>query len=365
MSNPDERFMKLAIALGNRHAGQTAPNPSVGCVIVAGGRIVGRAATAPGGRPHAEPQALAQAGDLARGATAYVSLEPCAHTGQTPPCAQALIDAGIARVVIATGDPNRQVNGQGTAMLTAAGIKVTPSVCEPRAHQAHRGFLKAQTHGLPSVTLKLAASLDGRVATATGESQWITGEQARRRVHADRARHDAIMVGAATVRTDNPSLDVRDIGHGHQPARIVASRHLDLPLNCKLAQTADARPLFILHAPDADPNLISAWQGLGAHMISTPFVANRQLDLKSGLTQLADAGLTRIYCEGGGALAASLLKAQLVDELHHYQAGKLIGAEGTAMVGALSLEQLTTAPTCTLQSQTRLGPDTLTIWHFT
>ena len=204
-----ERFMAHALALGRRGLGRVWPNPAVGCVIVQDGRIVGRGFTQPGGRPHAETMALAQAGDAARGATVYVTLEPCSHHGQTPPCAQALIDAGVAHVVGAIQDSDPRVNGAGFDMLRAAGIKVTTGVCAEIAAEDHAGFFAKTTLGRPFLTLKLANSFDGRIATASGDSQWITGPQARRLVHGMRANHDAVLVGAGTARADDPMLTVQ------------------------------------------------------------------------------------------------------------------------------------------------------------
>ena len=357
------RFMKMALALGQRALGQTAPNPAVGCVIVKDGRVVGRGVTARGGRPHGEPQALAQAGARARGACVYVSLEPCAHEGQTPPCARALIDAGVAQVVIAAQDPNPDVRGRGAAMLRAAGIQVVTGVLEPEATLAHGGFFKVMQQGLPWVTLKLAASLDGRIATQGGQSQWITGPQARRMVHLQRARHDAVLVGAGTLRADDPSLTVRDLGVTHQPARVVMSRNLDIPLNAKLAQTAHDIPVYLVHSTDADANLVSAWQGLGAHMVAVPANAARHMDPRAALAALAQAGLTRIYCEGGGMLASALLQRDVVDEICVFQAGKVIGAEGRPMIGPLAVDQLDHAPAFHLVDHHRLGPDHMTTWR--
>ena len=219
--------MAHALALGQRGLGRTWPNPAVGCVIVHGGRVVGRGWTQPGGRPHAEVRALAQAGSAARGATAYVTLEPCAHHGHTGPCAEALIAAGVARVVTALQDPDPRVSGRGHAMLRAAGVAVTEGVLEPEARAVNAGFLKRVCHGLPLVTLKLATTLDGRIATASGESRWITGPEARRAVHALRLVHDAVLVGAGTARADDPDLTVRDLGATHQPVRIVIDSRLE------------------------------------------------------------------------------------------------------------------------------------------
>ncbi len=362
MSATDQRFMALALSLGRRGMGRTWPNPAVGCVIVRDGRIVGRGVTAPGGRPHAEPLALAQAGGAARGATAYVSLEPCAHHGQTPPCAQALVDAGIARVVAPLEDNDPRVSGQGFAMLRAVGIAVTTGVLSNEAARDHAGFFLRNQMNRPFVTLKLATSFDGRIATATGESQWITGQLARRAVHAMRARHDGVMVGGGTARADDPSLTVREMGVDRQPVRIVVSRHLDLPLMSRLARSAKDIPLWLAHGPAADPALHSAWEGIGARLFPCA-LSGGQLDLTSVLGALAEAGLTRVFCEGGGGLAASLLAADLVDELVGFTAGLAIGAEGLPAIGALGLTNLQTAPRFSLSETRDLGGDVLHIWR--
>ncbi len=353
--------MALALSLGRRGQGRVWPNPAVGCVIVAQGRIVGRGWTQPGGRPHGEVEALAQAGAAARGATAYVTLEPCSHHGQTPPCAQALIDAGVARVVVATTDSDARVNGQGLQMLRDAGIEVTLGVGEAEARRDHAGFFRRVELGRPLLTLKLANSFDGRIATGTGESQWITAPQARRVVHAMRSRHDAVLIGGGTARADDPSLTVRDLGVDHQPARVVVSRRLDLPLMGQLARTAAEVPVILCHGKDADPMLVQTWRDLGATLL--PCAARGgQLDPADILQQLGAHGLTRVFCEGGSALAASLLEADLVDELIGFTAGLVIGAEGLPGVGAMGLEALRNAPRFDLRETMACGPDILHVW---
>lgn len=353
--------MALALSLGRRGQGRVWPNPAVGCVIVAQGRIVGRGWTQPGGRPHGEVEALAQAGAAARGATAYVTLEPCSHHGQTPPCAQALIDAGVARVVVATTDSDARVNGQGLQMLRDAGIEVTLGEGEADARRDHAGFFRRVELGRPLLTLKLANSFDGRIATGTGESQWITGSQARRVVHAMRSRHDAVMVGGGTARADDPSLTVRDLGVDHQPARVVVSRRLDIPLMGQLARTAAEVPVILCHGKDADPMLVQTWRDLGATLL--PCAARGgQLDPADILQQLGAHGFTRVFCEGGSALAASLLEADLVDELVGFTAGLVIGAEGLPGVGAMGLEALGNAPRFELCETMACGPDILHVW---
>ena len=360
MSGPDKRFMALALSLGRRGMGRTWPNPAVGCVITQGNRIVGRGWTAPGGRPHGETQALKQAGAAACGATAYVTLEPCAHTGQTPPCVDALIGAGIARVVVAIEDPDSRVAGQGLARLRGAGIAVETGVLADQARADHLGFLCRISEGRPMVTLKLATSLDGRIATASGESRWITGPAARRAVHAMRLTHDAVLIGAGTARTDDPSLTVRDFGPVPQPVRIVASAHLNIPQDSKLVQSAAQVPLWLLHAPGAATD---AWVDTPARLLSVNTDGSGHLDPAAMLRALAAQGLTRVFCEGGGALAACLLKAGLVDRVALFTAGKVIGAEGLPAIAHLGLDRLAAAPEFQIHDHRTLGADALTLLH--
>ncbi|MBV7410216.1 bifunctional diaminohydroxyphosphoribosylaminopyrimidine deaminase/5-amino-6-(5-phosphoribosylamino)uracil reductase RibD [Maritimibacter sp. DP1N21-5] len=358
----DERFMSLALSLARRGLGSVWPNPAVGCVIVVGGQIVGRGWTQPGGRPHAEVVALAQAGEAARGSTAYVTLEPCSHHGQTPPCAGALVAAGVARVVVALGDPDPRVNGRGIAMLRDAGIEVETGIGEAEARADQVGFLSRVTRSRPMVTLKLASSLDGRIATATGESQWITGPEARRMVHALRMTHDAVMVGAGTARADDPSLTVRDMGARRQPVRVILSRHLDLQLDGTLARTARDVPLWLVHGDRAEAVRIAKWQETGARLFPVPVVGG-QLDAGAALAALGAAGLTRVFCEGGGALGASLLGAGLVDEFVGFTAGIALGAEGRPSLAAMGVDALADAPRLSLVETRVLGADVMHRWR--
>ncbi|NNF23583.1 MAG: bifunctional diaminohydroxyphosphoribosylaminopyrimidine deaminase/5-amino-6-(5-phosphoribosylamino)uracil reductase RibD [Rhodobacteraceae bacterium] len=358
--------MALALSLGRRGLGRVWPNPAVGCVIVKDGRIVGRGSTALGGRPHAEPQALQQAGPAARGAAAYVSLEPCAHDGQTPPCTDALIAAGIARVVTAMEDPDPRVSGKGHAALKAAGIAVRTGVLADEAARDQAGFLSRIIHGRPRLTLKLAASFDGRIATASGESQWITGPAARRMVHAMRMRHDAVLVGGGTARADDPMLTVRDLGVTHQPVRLVASRHLNLPQNGRLAQSAAQIPLWLLHGDrpgDLPTKDHETWAAHGATCVPVAVGPSGQLDPAAMLDALGGLGLTRVFCEGGGALAASLLNAGLVDELVGFTAGIALGAEGQPALGAMGVAELDGAARFDLVEATAVGDDLLHRWR--
>ena len=358
----DARWMAAALALGARGLGRVWPNPAVGCVIVRDGRVVGRGRTADGGRPHAEAVALAQAGAAARGATAYVTLEPCAHHGRTPPCADALATAGVARVVVAAGDPDPRVAGRGIARLRDAGVHVTEGVLRAVAEADQAGFLSQLRRGRPMLTLKLAATLDGRIATASGESRWITGAPARRHVHAQRARHDAVMVGGGTARADDPALTVRGLGPVPQPVRLVLSRRLDLPMGGRLATTAREVPVWALHGPDAPAAARDALAARGVRLLDCPVAPGGQLDLDVALQVLGEAGLTRVYCEGGAAVAATLLASELVDRLDLYTAGRAIGAEGVPALGAMGVEALAQAPGLVLRDHRRLGDDVLTRW---
>ncbi|MEM6374724.1 MAG: bifunctional diaminohydroxyphosphoribosylaminopyrimidine deaminase/5-amino-6-(5-phosphoribosylamino)uracil reductase RibD [Pseudomonadota bacterium] len=358
----DKRFLSLAIALSRRALGQCWPNPAVGCVLTRGGRIVGRGITQPGGRPHAEQQALKQAGSAARGATAYVSLEPCAHHGKTPPCAEALVSAGVVRVVAALQDPDPRVNGQGFDRLRAAGIEVVTGLLKTEAAEVLGGFISRHDRARPELTLKLALSLDGRIATASGHSKWITGPLARRAVHALRARHDAVMVGAGTARADDPSLTVRDMGLSHQPVRVVVSRRLDLPLTSKLAQSARDVPLWLCSGPDTEARRVAEWGALGADIVPCA-LAGRQVEMRAALTELGKRGLTRVLCEGGGALAASLLAEDLVDEVIVFSAGLSIGAEGLPGLGALGLDRLENARRFNLMDAQPVGDDIMHRWR--
>ena len=358
----DTEHMAHALRLAARGLGNVWPNPAVGCVILKDGMVVGRGWTQPGGRPHAEVRALAQAGALARGATAYVTLEPCAHHGQTPPCAEALIAAGVARVVTALTDPDPRVSGKGHQMLRAAGIAVTEGVLGPEAARLNAGFLKRVTQGLPFVTLKLAATLDGRIATASGESRWITGPAARRKVHALRLAHDAVMVGSGTALADDPDLTVRDMGATRQPVRIVLDRMLRHAPDSRLGRTASAHPVWLLHGPAAPDSARAAWAATGAALIEVP-EAGGHLDLHAALQALAQKGLTRILSEGGSTVAAALVRAGLVDDLALFNGAALIGAEGHAALGPLSLTALADAPRPTLRETQVLGPDLFSLWQ--
>ncbi len=355
----DIAHMRAALALARRGLGTTWPNPSVGCVIVRDGRVVGRGHTAPGGRPHAEPMALAMAGGQAKGGTAYVTLEPCCHWGKTPPCTDALIAAGIARVVVATRDPDRRVDSQGIARLREAGIAVQEGLLEPEALDTLAGFIQRVTTGRPMVTLKLATTLDGRIATGAGESQWITGTAARRMAHALRGRHDAVMAGVGTVLADNPELTCRIAGFRPTPVvRVIADSHLRTPLTSMLARTARDAPAWFLIREGTDPARRHAFTALGATLLAVPG-APAGVDIRAALRAMGDAGLTRVLVEGGGQLAAALMRADLVDRIAWFHAPAVMGGDGWPGVQAFGIEKLATMPRFQRHRITPLGDDML------
>ncbi len=358
----DERWMRHALSLAQRGLGRVWPNPAVGCVIVKNDKVLGRGWTQKGGRPHAETEALIQAGDV-KGATAYVTLEPCAHHGKTAPCANALVTAGITRVVSALDDPDSRVAGQGYKILRDAGVEVTEDVLVDAAAELNQGFLLNRTIGRPMFTLKMASSIDGRIATAAGESRWITGPEARRQVHLMRARHDAVLIGAGTARVDDPLLDVRDMGlSGDNPVRIILDGGLSLSLTSRLAQTAKETPLWICHREGLDKARRKTWEEIGATLIEVAHSDTGELDLSDMAIQLAKRGLTRVLCEGGGRLASSMIAAELVDTLVTFTAGLAIGSEGGAVFGPLQIDALQDAPRFDLVESRTVGKDIMTTW---
>lgn len=337
----DEGHMRAALGLARRHLGRVWPNPSVGCVLVKDGIVRGRGVTAPGGRPHGEPQALALAGpEAARGATIYVSLEPCNHYGKTPPCALTLVDAGVARVVVACVDPDPRVAGGGIQRLRDAGIQVDVGLCEAEALDLNFGFFTRIKQGRPGITLKLATSLDGRVATASGHSQWITGAQSRARGHLLRANHDAILVGVGTALADDPELTCRLPGMEEQsPVRIVLDSALRLPLTAKLVQGAVAGPpTWVVTGSDADPDRAAALSEQGVRVLRV--AAPGRPSALAAAQIIAEQGITRLLIEGGPGVATSFLKAGLVDRIEWFRAPMLIGGDGLPGVGGLDVGTL-------------------------
>ncbi len=351
----DERWMRLALALAARGLGNTWPNPSVGCVLVKDGVVVGRGWTQPGGRPHAETQALEQAGDAARGATAYVTLEPCSHHGRTPPCADALIAAGIDRCVAALEDPDPKVNGQGFEKLREAGIAVDVGCLAVEAGDLLLGFLLHRNQGRPMVSLKLATSLDGRIATHTRDSKWITNPVSRQRAHLLRAQHDAIMVGSNTALQDDPDLTCRLPGLPVRPAiRVVMDGRLRLPLTSKLVASARQNPTWIVTREDVDPIRAEAFADCGVQLLAVAAAEDGLPDIRRALEALAERGITRLLAEGGGHLAASLVRADLVDRLYWFRAPLAIGGDGLPGIAGFGVDTVAEAP-----RWQRLGSDNL------
>ena len=340
--------MAAALELARRGLGSVWPNPAVGCILVRpdlGGRIVGRGWTQPGGRPHAETEALRRAGGQAGGATAYVTLEPCSHHGQTPPCADALVAAGIARAVIAHEDPDPRVSGRGIARLREAGIDVEVGPGAPVARDLNAGFLLRVTAGRPLITVKVAATLDGRIATATGESRWITGDAARAYGHGLRARHDAIAVGIGTVLADDPDLTCRLPGLTRRsPVRIVFDSGLRLPLGSRVVATAGETATWVLCCEKADAGVRRALTAAGVVVIQVAVGADGRPDMRGAFAELARRGLTRVLVEGGGQVIAAVLKAGLGDRLAWVRAPKVLGGDAVAAVGAMGVAALADAP---------------------
>lgn len=333
MNVEDSQWMAQALRLAERGLFTTTPNPRVGCVLVKDGAIVGEGWHERAGDPHAEPIALRVAGDRAQGATAYVTLEPCSHQGRTPPCADALIAAGVVRVVIAMQDPNPLVSGQGITKLRAAGIEVECGLMEAEARALNIGFVTRMTSGLPWVRSKIAMSLDGRTALANGESQWITGEAARRDVHVWRARSCAVMTGIDTVLEDDAQLSVRFVPTSRQPLRVVLDSHLRISQNAKIFQ--GGRVLVV--AATVDTEKIEALERAGVTVVVLEDESGR-VDLHATLRHLASIGCNEILVEAGSTMNGALLKEGLVDELVLYFAPQLLGdmARGMAQLGELN-----------------------------
>jgi len=342
----DAHYMRLALRLARRGLGRTSPNPPVGAVVVAGQKVVGRGFHRKAGLPHGEAEALRKAGKQTRGATLYVTLEPCAHFGRTPPCSEAVIAAGISRVVIGTRDPNPSVPGNGVARLRAAGIEVTSGVEQAACDELIAAFRKHVTTGMPLVTLKLAASLDGRIATVTGESRWITSEASRRYVHRLRAEHDAILVGADTVRRDDPELTCRLRG-GRNPLRIILDGRLRLPLKAKVLANTRAAPTLVVTGQRVSPAKTRQIAACDATVVHLPARAGR-ISMTRVMRALGRRGVMSVLIEGGATLAAEALAARVVDRVLIFYAPKLIGGDGRQMLGPLGVRRLSQA--------LRLGP---------
>jgi diaminohydroxyphosphoribosylaminopyrimidine deaminase/5-amino-6-(5-phosphoribosylamino)uracil reductase len=344
----DRRFMATALRLGRRNLGATAPNPAVGAIIVRndGGRpvVVGRGWTAPGGRPHAETEALAEAGEAARGATAYVTLEPCAHHGRTPPCSEALVKAGVARVVYAIEDPDPRVAGKGRAILEAAGIAVTSGVLRDEAARAHAGHISRVTRGRPHVILKLAVSADGMIGKREGERMMITSPPALTSVQGMRVVVDAVAVGIGTVLVDDPRLTVRLPGlEQRSPLRVIFDATARLPLLSKLVTTAREVPVAVVTAPEAPAERKEALAEAGVRIIEVAD-GSGGVNLEATLKQLGEIGITRLLVEGGSRVASSLVGLDVVDEVILFRAPVVVGADGVRALDGYALSAIERSP---------------------
>lgn len=365
----DERLMERALEVGHAGLGRTWPNPSVGAVVAAhtpsGLRIIGEAGTAPTGRPHAEPLALAQAGEAARGATLYVTLEPCSHHGRTPPCADAVIAAGIRRVVAAIEDPDHRVRGRGVGRLRAAGIWVTVGVGTEQALVDHAGHISRVTRGRPHVLLKMAVSADGKAGLPGPSPAAITGEEARERVHLMRAFSDAILIGIGTALVDDPQLNVRLPGlEDRSPVRVVLDGDLRLPPDSRLARTAVDIPLWVVGAEDASLDREKALADLGVEVLRAPRGLEGRLDLDSVLKLLSLLGVTRLMVEGGPLLAASLLEGELVDEVAIFSSPLRLGEGALDALAGRPLSRLTEPVGFAVVEEAKLGDDRLVrLWR--
>jgi diaminohydroxyphosphoribosylaminopyrimidine deaminase/5-amino-6-(5-phosphoribosylamino)uracil reductase len=362
----DQRFMQLALTLGRRGLGRTWPNPAVGAVVVKDGVIVGRGWTRPGGRPHAEPVALAQAGDAARGATLYVTLEPCSHFGKSPPCTDAVITAGIKRVVSAIEDPNPEVAGQGHARLRAAGIAVDIGIGAAEAAHDHAGHFRRIRDKRPHVILKLAVSTDDKIAAAGRKPVAISGDAAKARMHLLRAQCDAVLVGIGTVLADDPLLTCRLPGmEAWSPVRVVLDSALRIPPTSRLVQSARATPLWVMTTSLGEAAAATMLGAAGAQVIrlaatSTP---RRAPNLSAVLRALAERGNTRLLVEGGARVASSFVAAGMVDEFWLLRGESSIGAEGVAALDRLPLASITKSPSFHVRGSENLDKDTLTIYE--
>jgi len=352
----DHKFMARALQLAARGMNTATPNPRVGCVIVRDDNMVGEGWHQIAGKPHAEVHALHAAGALARGATAYVSLEPCSHHGRTPPCAEALIEAGVARVIVAMQDPNPQVAGSGLQRLRAAGIEVLAGLLENEARELNIGFVARMTRGRPWLRMKLAASLDGKTALNNGRSQWITGEAARRDGHHWRARACAILTGIGTVLDDDPRLTVRDIETTRQPLRVLVDSRLQIPLTVRLLHGLGQGHAVLVAAAVEDAAKIDALRALGVEVLLLPNAAGK-VDLAQLMQALGARGINEVHVEAGTKLNGSLLREGLVDELLIYLAPLLLGDAARGMFGLPELTEMDQGKKLVWQETRRVGDD--------
>ncbi|MDZ7802821.1 bifunctional diaminohydroxyphosphoribosylaminopyrimidine deaminase/5-amino-6-(5-phosphoribosylamino)uracil reductase RibD [Thiohalophilus sp.] len=357
-SADDHRYMARALQLAERGLYTTDPNPRVGCVLVRDNAVVGEGWHERAGEPHAEVHALKAAGDAARGSTAYVTLEPCCHQGRTPPCSDALIQAGVSRVVVAMRDPHSQVDGGGISQLQAAGISVQSGLMEAPARQLNPGFIRRMQRGRPFVRLKLAMSLDGRTAMASGESQWITGAAARQDVQHWRARSSAILTGVGTVLADDPSMTVRLEQTERQPLRVIIDTNLSTPANAKILQQPGQSVIMTCSEDEA---MREELQNAGARVIAVPQDAHNNVDLAAVLDQLGEMEINELHVETGATLAGALLQAGLVDELILYMAPTLLGDAARSLFHLPGLENMADRMQLQIKDIRAIGED----WRIT
>lgn len=356
LSSDDHAFMKMALGLAKRGLGRVAPNPAVGCILVNNGHVIGRGWTAPGGRPHAESIAIENSENTI-GSTAYVTLEPCAHHGKTPPCAEALVASGVKRVVVATIDPDPRVSGGGIEILEEAGVKTEVGLCQEEADFINQGFFQKFTKQRPLVTVKIASSADGKIAAKENEQTWITGPESRMRGHLYRANHDAIMVGIGTAIIDDPTLDCRLPGlEGYSPVRVLLDTELRISPESKLCRTAHKLPLWIMTC-SFDAEKYKLLEEKGAKIFCLERDEHNLVDLKMVMTTLIGEGITRVLSEGGGKLNASLIKASLVDRLIWFKSADSIGESGVDALYGIPINELAQQINLSLIDAGKTGTD--------
>ncbi len=368
----DSKYMKIALRLGQRGLGRTWPNPSVGCVIVRSDTdkkiIIGRGTTQNGGFPHAENQAINQAisvygKDSLIGSTAYVSLEPCCHYGKTPPCVNLLIESGLRRVVIGCVDPDPRVSGMGIELLKKSGVEVVSGILEHESESLNAGFFNKVRSGRPLVTLKMATTVDGKIATKTGESKWITGALAREKVHIMRSQYDAIAIGINTVLQDNPKLTCRLPGlENRSPVRVVFDSSLKIDINSDILKTASSYKTWIITSENHDLSVINKFEEYGVEIISVALDGEGHIDLYLALAALAKRGITRLMVEGGATLSTSFLRSNLVDLLAWFRAPSLIGADGKSVFSNLGVDGIDSMHKFELLNHENIGSETLDLY---
>ncbi len=356
MKSADITYMKRALTLARKGIGKTSPNPVVGCVIVKNGQVVGEGWHKKAGTPHAEIHALGQAGAAARGSDLYVTLEPCCHFGKTPPCSDALIAAGVARVIIGMIDPNPQVAGKGAEALRQSGIAVETGVLEEQCRELNKGFIKFVTTGLPHVLYKTAMTLDGAIATITGHSRWVTGEEARRQVHRLRSISDAVMVGVDTIIVDNPQLTVRHI-KGRDPLRVVVDTRLRTPESVAVLSGSQARNTLIATC-ETNPRVHRRYELQGA-MVLVCDECDGRVSMPDLLRKLGEMGIRTVLLEGGSRLAGQMVQSGLIDEFMLFYAPKIIGSDGFSAFALQGITTMDQALKLQILDVRMIGPDVL------